>query len=343
MAIAIARVKKVLVEEINPAGEYQLRLITNLATSWVKLDECHVQQEVNRLRAIDQAGLCWDTDQRAVVDNLGSRLQKDCGRVSKALERTKQGVDWLLERLGGLDLAIATQGGLDEVQYTLLLDVLGVLVELRNGGHTVPARTDEPALAARVRTEIERLEALQETTLFDLDEARQHQAKAGLPFEADPEIKRLRRLEVTLKNDIRWAQEEIRRSQANAAAAAQARTREEQARKDRELAARLVPRPIKEAPRVATPHGSPAHTMAGTELKREVPSPSVAAPSPSVVAPTVAVPPAGARPGSGTLAGTFFPPDSGNRRSRKAAQKALRRAAHRQAGPDGQNGSTPKM
>ncbi len=336
MAIAIARLKNVLAEEIKPAGEYQLRLIGNLAISWAKLDECHVQQEVNRLRAIDQAGLCWDSDQRSITDNLGARLQKDCGRVSKALERTKQGVDWLLDRLDGLELAIATQGGLDELQYTFLLDVLGVQVELRNGGHTVPARTDEPALAARVRAQIERLEALQDTTLFDLDEARQRQAKAGLPFEADAEIKRLRRLEVTLKNDIRWAQEEIRRSQANAAAAAQARAREDQARNDWEMAARCVIPRVKEAPPVATPHESAVEARTEAPIELKTPAPTVAPTSPSAVAPTVAMAPAGVPPGSETGAATFFLPDSGNRRSRKAAEKALRRAAHRQAGPRSQ-------
>jgi len=333
LAIAIARLKNVLTEEFKPLSEYQVRMVVAMAIAWAKLDECHVQQEVNRLRAIDQAGLCWDSDRRAIIDNLGARLQKDCGRVSRALERTKQGVDWLLERLDGLELAIANHGGLDEVQYTLLLDVLGVQVELRNGGHTVPARTAGPALAARVRAQIERLEALQETALFDLDEARQHQAKAGLPFEADAEIKRLRRLEVTLKNDIRWAQEELGRSQANAAAAAQARAREDQARKDREMAARCVLPRVKETPPVATPHQSPAETMAETETEIELETPAVAPTSPSA-APTVATAPASVRPG--TLAATFFLPNPGNRRSRKAAEKALQRAAHRQAGPRSQ-------
>jgi hypothetical protein len=340
MAIAIARLKDVLTDEFQPAGEYQRRLVVELAISWAKLDECRVQQEVNRLRAIDQAGLCWESDQRGIIDKLGARLQKDCGRVSRALERTKQGVDWLLDRLDGLELAIANHGGLDEVQYGLLLDVLGVLIELRNGGHSVPARTDGPALAARVRAQIERLEALQETTLFDLDEARQDQAKAGLPYEADAEIKRLRRLEVTLKNDIRWAQEEIQRAKASAAAAAQARAREDQARKDREMEARCVIPRVKQAPPVATPHESPAETIAEIEIdsesESETPAPAVVLTSPTAAAPIVANAPASLRPGSETLAATLFLPNSGNRRSHKAAERALRKSAHRQAGSQGQ-------
>jgi hypothetical protein len=56
---------------------------------------------VDLQRCMDRALLSWDSDRRAYVDALGARLPKDPARIARALEGTKQGADWLIERWQG--------------------------------------------------------------------------------------------------------------------------------------------------------------------------------------------------------------------------------------------------
>src|SRR4051795_4330999 len=90
---------------------------------------------------------------------------KDPARVARALSRTKQGADWLLERWEGLGAVLRSNGAWDEAQRRLAFDLLGVPGELRDGSLRIPAAADTPALAALVEAQLARLREDQEACL----------------------------------------------------------------------------------------------------------------------------------------------------------------------------------
>src|SRR5207302_6849310 len=103
-------------EQFAPRTPYETWLVGQIARATVKLDRCEEMTLVDLQRCLDRAAFCWDSDRRAYVDNLGARLSKDPARVARALERTKQGTDWLLERWEGLGEVLHTNGAWDEPQ-----------------------------------------------------------------------------------------------------------------------------------------------------------------------------------------------------------------------------------
>jgi hypothetical protein len=341
LALAIDRVKAELTEQFRPATPYQVRLVGEMAKCYAKLDLVEELKEVNQLRVRERAELCWDSDQREIIDKLAARLAKDPARISRALGRTKQGADWLVETLEGLGLAVAANGRLDEPQHLLLLDVVGVAAEFRNGGHRVPFATNGPALAAFIQAHVTRLREIQETSLLDLDEAQRQQAMAGMPPREDAETRQLRRVEVGLRNDLRWAHAELMRVQEEAAEWS-LRECERGADPDwsMDIDVNVDVDRAADAGRDPSPQADPAPDSSpmppqasGTESESPAAAPApAAAPSPALTTrPVTVAVPAGATAPRGTLKSYFFPdlPQSG--RARRAREKQLRKQAQRAA------------
>jgi hypothetical protein len=173
-----------------------------------RLDELMI---IDLKRVIERAELCWEADRGKEADALGARLQKEPWRVARALARSLQGADWMIEKWVGLAAALKSNGGWDEAQRSLAFDLLAVDPELRNGSDQLPPEGDAKALAGLVAEQLESLRYVQEVSLAPLDRAEQSMAAAGMPLREDACSARLRRHEAAQRRALHWALAELRR------------------------------------------------------------------------------------------------------------------------------------
>jgi hypothetical protein len=193
MEVEVVQCTGELIAEFKPRTPYGERLVKQLARILVQVDHGQALQIVDVGRRSDRATLFWDDDRQKHVEDLGVRLEKDPVRVRLALKLTRQGTEWIVERLVGLRDVVQTSKALDEEQYRHCLDLFGVAPVLRKGGSTVPAADDVAGLTRRIDAELadhcERLE----TKLIDMDEATRETVRAGMPGEEDETTKQLRK------------------------------------------------------------------------------------------------------------------------------------------------------
>ena len=191
MEESIKRCLAELLDAHSPTNLYELRLVVEIAKGEAKLEKATALEIADIFRIQEQALNSWDSDRRDFVDKLGSRLARDPGRVQRAVERSKQGVDWLVEKWVRLKGIIAERGFVDVEQRTLIHDLRGIELELREGSTEVPKAGDGPGLAALCDSELQRLRALQENWLCAKDERWRQMAACGMPYDADAETRRV--------------------------------------------------------------------------------------------------------------------------------------------------------
>ena len=216
LAAAVALRRDQLAAEFGPSTAYEDWLVGEMALASARLDRCAEMALVDLQRGIDRALLCWDMDRRKLVEDLGARLPKDPSRVSRALERCRQGADWLIERWEALGEIVATKGGWEEAQRRLAFDLLGVPADSATAARRVPAADDAEGLSALVAEQIERLRADQEESLDRLDESERLMAAAGMPLDEDAATRRLRRHESSCRRAMYWARAELIRAREGA-------------------------------------------------------------------------------------------------------------------------------
>src|SRR5207248_10096195 len=123
--------------------------------------------------------------------------------VSRRLQSTRQGCDWLLDRWAALGAVLARDGAWTEAQQALVLDLLGTPPELRDGPSAEPAGP----LVAR---EVMRLERLRAEALDELDEHEQAAAELGLEIRPSRSLTLLRRYEAECMRRFQWARARLR-------------------------------------------------------------------------------------------------------------------------------------
>ncbi len=174
-----------LATRFRPDSIYGERLVQCLARSMVQLDRCSELWFKDLGRVINRAEEHWDSDQRELVNRLAARLPRDPERVAHRLGRTRQGVDWLIERWQGLEEALAVEGCWTDEQRSMAFDLLGVSPILRNGRHRVPAASDTAGLARLVADRLAHLREARDGRLDDLDALEQDLALIGMPSVED--------------------------------------------------------------------------------------------------------------------------------------------------------------
>src|SRR5262249_14598434 len=155
-------------------------LVGQMALASVRLDRCAELSMIDAARSAERAMVCWESDQRMAVEELGAKLPKDPARVALALRRGRQGADWLIERWEALGEILESNGGWDEAQRRLAFDLLGVPLELREGSQRVPAEGNTAGLAALAAREVAKLREDREAVLDALDEANRGMAEVGM-------------------------------------------------------------------------------------------------------------------------------------------------------------------
>jgi hypothetical protein len=187
---AIGRYTTLLTELYRPADEHEKTLIAEMANARALKEHASNLMVVDLLRSMDHAKFCWDSDRAEYIDKLGGRLAKDL-RVARALARTKQGAEWLLEKWTQLRWPLEANCVWTEAQRSVAFDLLGIEVEFRDQHPLVRPDADVATLTRVVDQEVGRLQDLMEERLLRSDETHQEAAKVGLTPEADSTTRNL--------------------------------------------------------------------------------------------------------------------------------------------------------
>ena len=211
-----------LFDALRPQNQYQARLVEHVAIWSVRVDRSERMERRVRDKICLRAELCWEDDRKLEVEVLGGQLHQRPAQVVETLRRTPQGCDWLIGRWAMLAYSADThpEHAWDADQITLAFDLLATPLEFRIGGkpgveidsegRIVESADDRVAVARRRVVELKEHRAEVE----GLDEAERCLAMADLSNDNDPELKRLRRYEMHLHRQVRWAVNEIRKDWA---------------------------------------------------------------------------------------------------------------------------------
>ena len=208
-----------LFDALRPQNQYQSRLVEHVAIWSVRVDRCERSERRVRDKISLRAELFWEDDRRLEAEVLGGQLHHRPAQVVETLRRTPQGCDWLIGRWAMLAHAADThpEHTWDADQITLAYDLMGTPPEFRAGGKPgvvidkygrVEVSGDDRAAVARRQVD-ELVERRAEVE--GLDEVERSLAVADLSNDNDPELKRLRRYEMHLHRQVRWAVNEVRK------------------------------------------------------------------------------------------------------------------------------------
>ena len=173
---------------LSPLAEW---LVWQLARGSVQSNFAGDQLIFNLKLSAERAATGWDDARREEAQRLGATIAKAPYRVAQTLGRSKFGALYLIEKLSELGDIIDTNGGLDDQQRTVLLDLLAVDPVFRNGCK-VPAGHDGPGLALVVAKEKAKHAANIERNLNLRDRQEQKAAEVGIVKQHDKETRNLR-------------------------------------------------------------------------------------------------------------------------------------------------------
>ncbi len=193
----------------QPQTAEQEWFFEQLVTLSIRLDRCHEQEAHLHSSESHRAALCWDEDRQAEVEEIATKLSKRPALISKRLQRTRHGVEWMIGRWQTLSLLFERNGEWTEAQTALAHDLLGTPLELRD---------DEPFRdpAAMASHQIEILNSRLVSSLNALDEFERNAAIAGAPITLSKAMSNLRRYEAACQRHYQKALDQLRESlQAN--------------------------------------------------------------------------------------------------------------------------------
>jgi hypothetical protein len=214
MVQEIARCTAEIVAEFQPRSEYQHRMAGELGRLTAQLERCELTlmalEKEQMTHAADPD--CWDSDRCKPIDQLAAGLGRDPLRVSRELERTKQGTEWLTLNWQRLADALRVDGGWTEAQRERAFDLLGYPHDFRPGSSAVPAGDCTAGLALLVERELTRLLDRLSRWLIDLDERQRQRAEQGLSMEEDADTKKFRKYKRELNRDRNRTRAELLRA-----------------------------------------------------------------------------------------------------------------------------------
>ncbi len=172
-----------------------------MITSSVRLDLCRDEEIQIRLTESQHAALSWDDDRHDQAAEIAGKLSRHPVQISRRLQRTRQGVEWMIERWHDLADILDQGGHWTEAQTSLALDLLGTPPEFRD----LQIPLENPA--SLVARHLAHLERRQESALNTYDEQEREAALKGMPYEPSRPLKNLRRYEANCMRTFLWASE----------------------------------------------------------------------------------------------------------------------------------------
>ena len=199
----------------NPGNEWHGWLVDQIAVTTLRLDRMGRSDRRMRDRAAIRAEVCWDEDRMMAAEVAGRGIAEVPGRVVGQLRATPHGCDWLIRRWAVLGQAAEAGRAWTTAQVALAHDLLAAPVEDRGAA---PGRSFGggdgmtevvPDRAELARREIARLRA-RKAEVARLDAFDRAMVEADLEVEPTPELRRLGRLEKSLRGWLRWLVAQIR-------------------------------------------------------------------------------------------------------------------------------------
>ncbi len=180
----------------------QAWLFEQMVVNSIRLDRCVEQEAAIRLSESQRASSCWDDDRQDEAAELAGKLSKRPVQISRRLQRTRQGADWMIMCWRSLAAILDRGGEWTEAQKSLALDLMGTDPALRDDTPLENPR----AIAAR---EIAHLERRKTQSLNQFDEFERSAALAGLATTPSPALNNLRRYEASCRRQYLWAREQL--------------------------------------------------------------------------------------------------------------------------------------
>jgi hypothetical protein len=184
-----------LTEIFEPVNDYERSQVAGMARAAAQKEHASNLMVIDNMRSMERATICWDSDRREYIENLGAKLRRDPSRVAYALDRTKQGVEYKLRNWERLGWTLQANKVWSEEQKSTALDLLGIELKYRADNPVLPADADVAWQTRVVDREVKRLNALLEERLLKLDAAAQACAKVGLSDDEDKTSRDLRKYE----------------------------------------------------------------------------------------------------------------------------------------------------
>jgi hypothetical protein len=218
LQVLIDKHTAILMDRFQPTTAYDTTLVERMGREAGKMERCDQLKLVSLQRCCERAHHYWDEDRAVYVRDLGAKLARDPYRVAAALEDSKQGIYWCLQRWKWLGDVLDTLGTWDEAQKSLVLDLLGYPVELRAGNKAIPADANTETLRALVQKHVKRLK-IRLIGSRESDRADQGMAKMGMVLEEDAATRRLRQDTTRAEGRYYRAYRELMESRAEDGAA----------------------------------------------------------------------------------------------------------------------------
>ena len=187
---------------LKPANAIEMWLLEQVAVQALRLERCQVDEAARRDALARRAVESWDEDRRRDVEDLAAKLPRSPALVARHLRGSRAGAAWLLARWATLRGRLESGAPWTSAERSHALDLLGTPAPDRPG----PAAVDLPAadLLAFVATEVDRLQALHDGPLADLDRRDRASAARGLGPAIDAALAPLRRLERSVARRMEW-------------------------------------------------------------------------------------------------------------------------------------------
>ena len=154
----------------QPCSPIEDQFVQMMAFAAFQVDNYTRYRKILLERVTESADECWKEDRREAAEKLATTLPKAPGRVTKALEKTKQGAEWKIERWMQLHLRLTRVKAWSEDERKHAFDLLGIPSRSRRKSTVVPAGTDVQGLSRLVSQEIRRLRELVDTVLDAADQ-----------------------------------------------------------------------------------------------------------------------------------------------------------------------------
>jgi hypothetical protein len=191
--------------DLDPRNEYDDFIILEMARASAQLEAGVRMETADYARFLDRLRNQWPQYRSEMVDRNAARLPRAAEAAHRALVKTRQGAEYLVQNLQAMERTVAARGGLTAEQCQRVFDLMGIPPEQRDDPKRCPAGDDAVNLAAVIAAEIQTLETALETDLIAADRAERRNALNGHPVPPDAATRLLRANISRARRRLEWA------------------------------------------------------------------------------------------------------------------------------------------
>ena len=242
------------VEKLEPTNPLEHWLVGRAASASLEIERLESVEAEQRQTVFIHAGYCWEADRQIEAEELGQKLHKKPGVISRKLRGFKQGAEWLLERWTSLRWTLDQGIDWSDAQRSLAFDLLGLAETERNGSTMVdlpPNLGPEHLIPMRLQIAKEQMDMITQSISISLkivdDQERRQTILGHSPARRGSALAGIRREMTAAARQLRWALDTFYKVRNNYFAAV------EPSNETKPITA-TAPTPIEEAPEQNEPN-----------------------------------------------------------------------------------------